>query len=134
MALTRIQATVGTFDDNLSAAQTMDMISFSIDEGSANVIDNTRVSSTAIENVMGLPGGGTATLEIQGDLDDAAIAAIIDAYNNSEQRTVVWVYPTGTLKTVTATAGVVSWALAGEVNGKQIVNVSLQFTGTTTIS
>lgn len=134
MALTRIQGTTVTFDDDLSAAQTCDTSDFAIDSGSAAVIDNTRISSTAIENVMGLPGGGTATLELQGDLDDAAIVAIEDAYLNSEQRTVVWTYPTGTLKTVTATAGVVSFDLAGVVNSKSVFNVNLQFTGNIVIS
>jgi len=126
MALIRIQGVIVTFDDNVSAAQTVDVISFSLDEGTAAVIDDTRVKSTAIRRVMGLPGGGTATLECQGDLDNTAIVAMQDAYSTSALRTLVVVYPSGTRDTLTVEAGVASITYAGETNGKAVFSFALE--------
>jgi len=134
MALTRIQGAVVTFDDGASTAQTVDVISFSLDEGTAAVIGDTRVSSIAIRRVMGLPGGGTASLECQGDLDDAAIVALQDAYSSSALRTLIVTYPSGTLNTLTCEAGVASITYAGETNGKAVFTFALEIDAEIAIS
>ena len=71
---TKTQGTIYTLDDDLSAAQVLDMISPpAIASGTAKVIDDTRVASVSKQIFSGIPGGGTASVELQGDLDDAGM-------------------------------------------------------------
>ncbi len=91
MAIVDAHATSVTFEDNLSAAQTILVIrSISGGSGSVDVKDRTGLDATTYKvKAAGLIDSGQVSLEVYHDLSNAGQAALWDAWENRATREMV---------------------------------------------
>ena len=135
MATIDAQGVTITYEDNLSAAQTVGgVISFTGLDGEAADIDITTLASTAKEFKQGLQDFGNFSMEILRDYDDAGQAALLDAMDNQATREMVVTMPSGTLNTITFNAYVKSITTEGGVDDVVRGTVNLKISGEPVLS
>lgn len=135
MATIDAQGVTITYEDNLSAAQTVGgVISFTGLDGEAADIDITTLASTAKEFKQGLQDFGNFSMEILRDYDDAGQAALLDAMDNQATREMVVTMPSGTLNVITFQAYVKSITTEGGVDDVVRGTVNLKISGEPVLS
>lgn len=135
MATIDAQGVTITYEDNLSAAQTVGgIISFTGLDGEAADIDITTLASTAKEFKQGLQDFGNFSMEILRDYDDAGQAALLDAMDNQATREMVVTMPSGTLNVITFQAYVKSITTEGGVDDVVRGTVNLKISGEPVLS
>ncbi len=106
-----------------------ELISFAGPDGSANVIDVTNLSSTAREYLMGVSDSGQMSLELNYDPADGGqdrLQALFDSRAVNSYQLVMTDTP-ATILTFSAFA--LSFSIAGGVDDKVALSVTLQITG-----
>lgn len=122
-------------DNDASAAQVVGgVVSVVYGGGAATEIDTTSLADTSKTFIQGLEDRGSITIELVANFDDVGQIEFLDAMNNQEQRTMVLVRPTGTLKTDTFEVLVTSIESNGSVDDKFMQTVTAKITGGITTS
>jgi hypothetical protein len=133
MAKIPAQGTTFTFEDSLSAAQTVgEIISYSGFDGEATEEDVTTLSSTAIERRLGLQDHGNFTIELFYDRNDVGQAAMHEARAAAASRECVLVLSAGTIKTATFNALVKNFPISGGKDESLKTSVTLAVDGDVT--